>query len=101
MFPEMEGSFADELYSESLQLSKIQLDSTANLISKQSGSDGNLINLDNRRFKSSMHTILWVYPLLFYFVFVLLFFYGSLLRKCILISGETKFSVRTETKLCK
>lgn len=35
----MEGSFADELYSESLQLSKIQLDSTSNLISKQSGSD--------------------------------------------------------------
>lgn len=48
MFLEMEGSFADELYSESLQLSKIQLDSTSNLISKQSGSDGNLINLDNR-----------------------------------------------------
>ncbi|KAL6124942.1 hypothetical protein ACLB2K_077450 [Fragaria x ananassa] len=35
----MEGSFADELYSESLQLSKMQLDSAANVTSKQSGLD--------------------------------------------------------------
>ncbi|KAM5551939.1 hypothetical protein ABKV19_026685 [Rosa sericea] len=35
----MEGSFAEELYSESLQLSKLQLDSTSNVTSKQSGLD--------------------------------------------------------------
>ncbi|XP_061988498.1 uncharacterized protein LOC133706972 [Rosa rugosa] len=35
----MEGSFADELYSESLQLSKSQLGSTLNVTSKQSGLD--------------------------------------------------------------
>ncbi|PRQ19568.1 putative essential protein Yae1 [Rosa chinensis] len=35
----MEGGFADELYSESLQLSKLQLGSTSNVTSKQSGLD--------------------------------------------------------------
>lgn len=97
MFPEMEGSFADELYSESLQLSKKQLDSTSNLISKQSGSDGNLIIIGNLKvqctlFLDSYKPIITCYVnfrhqqfasfVLFCFCFIFIFFIFYFMDLC-------------------